>query len=98
MHETFDKSKYIRMSPRLRRGFQPLFQALRIPETAWKIRLLYVAAWTLSKVLSTISAIPWMAKNFDHTNQEDFPLPRYPIFDDESSQSVTFHKGSAGDN
>jgi hypothetical protein len=31
IHEAFDKSKYIRMSPRLRRGFQPLFQALRIP-------------------------------------------------------------------
>jgi hypothetical protein len=68
------------------------------PETAWKRLLLYVAAWTLEKVLSTISAIPWLAKSFDHTIQEDFALPQYPIFDDESSQSVTFHKESAGDN
>lgn len=53
------------------------------PETAWKRSLFHTFVWTLSKVVT----IPWVANKFgDETNDEDFPLPRYHVFDDKGSK------------
>ncbi|KAH7166409.1 hypothetical protein EDB81DRAFT_681203 [Dactylonectria macrodidyma] len=46
------------------------------PETAWKRWLLQAFIWTLSKVVSRLAAVPWMAKILKQ-NDEDFPLPKY---------------------
>lgn len=52
------------------------------PETAWERWLFHTFVWTLSKVVT----ISWVANRFgDETNDEDFPLPRYQVFDDKGS-------------
>ncbi len=55
------------------------------PETAWKRWLFQASAWALSKVV----AIQWLANRFDQNNESNddgFPLPKYPSFDDEGSK------------
>ncbi|EKG14483.1 Monooxygenase FAD-binding protein [Macrophomina phaseolina MS6] len=50
------------------------------PESAAKRWILQ----TFIAVLSRIVAIPWLVKWIDHdSNEQDFPLPRYPIFEGE---------------
>lgn len=56
--------------------------AIAHPETAWKRWLLQTFAWALSRA----AAIPWLVNKVDERNDDDFPLPRYPIFDDEDSK------------
>lgn len=57
--------------------------AIAHPETAWKRWLFQTFAWSLSKVV----AIPWLANRVSRkSNDDNFPLPRYPSFDDESSK------------
>ncbi|KAK7468490.1 hypothetical protein VKT23_002996 [Stygiomarasmius scandens] len=52
--------------------------AIAHPETAWKRWLFHTFVWTVSKVVAT----PWVANRFGGNNEEDFPLPQYPSFDD----------------
>ena len=59
------------------------FPDLAHPETAWKRWLFHVFIWTFSKV----AKIPWVANKFgDDSNNEDFPLPQYPRFDDKGAK------------
>lgn len=59
--------------------------AIAHPQTAWKRWLFHVFVSIISKVV----AIPWLMKPFDHdTNDQDFPLPEYPKFDDEGSKTT----------
>jgi 2-polyprenyl-6-methoxyphenol hydroxylase-like FAD-dependent oxidoreductase len=54
--------------------------AIAHPETAWKRWLVHFFVSSLAKIVAT----PWLFKQFDRNNHdEDFPLPRYPIFDQE---------------
>jgi 2-polyprenyl-6-methoxyphenol hydroxylase-like FAD-dependent oxidoreductase len=49
--------------------------AIMHPATAWKRWILQVFVGTVSNIV----AIPWVKKRLgDPTNDEDFPLPRYP--------------------
>ena len=59
--------------------------AIAHPETAWK-RLLFQA---FARALSKAAAIPWLVNRFDKINDDDFPLPQYPSFDDEGSKTTT---------
>ncbi|MCJ1228195.1 hypothetical protein MMC12_004856 [Toensbergia leucococca] len=62
----------------------PIFvPAIAHPETAWKRWLFQASVWALSKVV----AIPWVANRLgDYSNDDDFPLPQYPSFDDEGKK------------
>jgi hypothetical protein len=64
------------------------------PETAWKRWLFRVIIATLSKIVAT----PWLARIFDHkVDDEDFPFPKYPAFDDEGSATdVTMFESITG--
>ena len=53
------------------------------PETAWKRWLLQACVGAVFKVVE----IPWLANRFgDESNDDDFPLPQYPSFNDEGSR------------
>jgi 2-polyprenyl-6-methoxyphenol hydroxylase-like FAD-dependent oxidoreductase len=59
--------------------------AIAHPETAWKRFLFRVLVWTLSKIV----AIPWVANKFaqsNESNDDGFPLPQYPSFDEKVSK------------
>lgn len=61
------------------------FPAIAHPETAWKRWLFHVFIGAFSKIV----AVPWVANRFgfgDDSSDENFPLPRYPSFDDEGSK------------
>lgn len=69
------------------------FPAIAHPETAWKRWLFHVFIGAFSKVV----AVPWVANRFgDDSNDENFPLPRYPSFDDEGSKEGTNALSGAG--
>ncbi|KAI9762327.1 MAG: hypothetical protein M4579_000476 [Chaenotheca gracillima] len=59
-----------------------VFPGIAHPGSAWKRRLFQALLWTISKLV----AIPWVANKFDDTDEEGFPLPRYPSFDDQGSK------------
>lgn len=59
--------------------------AIAHPETAWKRWLFQGFVGALSKVV----AIPWVANRFNRSNESNddgFPLPQYPSFDDKCSK------------
>jgi 2-polyprenyl-6-methoxyphenol hydroxylase-like FAD-dependent oxidoreductase len=56
--------------------------AIAHPETAWKRWLFRAFVSALSKVV----AIPWLVNRFGERNNDDFPLPQYPSFDDKDSR------------
>jgi 2-polyprenyl-6-methoxyphenol hydroxylase-like FAD-dependent oxidoreductase len=59
----------------------PFIPAIAHPETAWKRWLLQ----TFLRAVSNIIAIPWIANRLgDKTNEDDFPLPKYPALDDDA--------------
>lgn len=56
------------------------FPGVGHPETAWKRWLFQAIVWIFSKVL----AIPWLANRINiEGDDQGFPLPHYPSFDDE---------------
>ncbi|UJR18478.1 hypothetical protein I4U23_005384 [Adineta vaga] len=65
--------------------------AIAHPETAWKRRVFHAFAWALSK----IAAIPWVTNRFEKSNDNDFPLPQYPSFDDKGSKTITSYNNSS---
>ena len=65
--------------------------AIAHPETASKRWLFQAFVWALSKVV----AIPWLMNRFDQSNDDDFPLPQYPSFDDEGSKTTTSYYNSS---
>lgn len=66
--------------------------AIAHPETAWKRWMVQAFVWALSKVAAT----PWLVNGVDrNNNDEDFPLPQYPSFDDEGSKTITSQHGSS---
>jgi 2-polyprenyl-6-methoxyphenol hydroxylase-like FAD-dependent oxidoreductase len=58
--------------------------AIMHPETAWKRWLLQSFVSAVSKVVT----IPWLANRLDQSNDDDFPLPQYPSFDEKDSESA----------
>ena len=61
--------------------------AIAHPETAWKRWLFQAFIGTLSKVVAS----PWVANKLNQdseSNNDGFPLPEYPSFDDICSKSV----------
>jgi 2-polyprenyl-6-methoxyphenol hydroxylase-like FAD-dependent oxidoreductase len=60
--------------------------AIAHPETAWKRGLFHVFVWTVAKVMSLLVAFPWLLRRFDPNNEDIFPLPQYPSFDDKGSK------------
>lgn len=48
------------------------------PVTAWQRRLFRAFAASVAR----IAAIPWVLSRLHHDDDEDFPLPRYPRFED----------------
>ncbi|KAB8772353.1 hypothetical protein FH972_026643 [Carpinus fangiana] len=56
--------------------------AIGHPKTAGKRWLLQALVSTMSKIL----AMPWLAHRFSGTQDEDFPLPHYPKFENLSSK------------
>jgi 2-polyprenyl-6-methoxyphenol hydroxylase-like FAD-dependent oxidoreductase len=60
----------------------PLVPAVMHPARAWKRWILQAFVGTVSRIV----AIPWVKKRLgDSTNDEDFPLPRYPAIEGEKS-------------
>ena len=60
--------------------------AIAHPGTAWKRWLFQTFASALSKVV----AIPWLVNGFgksNESNDDGFPLPQYPSFDEKDSKS-----------
>ncbi|KAF2723700.1 FAD/NAD(P)-binding domain-containing protein [Polychaeton citri CBS 116435] len=56
--------------------------AIAHPGTAWKRWLLQSLVWVISKAV----AIPWVARIFDPKDDQGFPLPEYPGFDDRKTK------------
>ncbi|KAI9667770.1 MAG: hypothetical protein M1821_000589 [Bathelium mastoideum] len=59
----------------------PFVPAIAHPRTAWKRWLLQTFVQALSKIVTT----PWIASRLSGKSHDDFSLPKYPIFDNESS-------------
>lgn len=61
------------------------------PSTAWKIWFFQVIISVISKIVS----IPWIMKGVDRkVDDEDFKLPKYPVYDEEGLKET--EKDSSG--
>jgi 2-polyprenyl-6-methoxyphenol hydroxylase-like FAD-dependent oxidoreductase len=55
--------------------------AIAHPQTAFKRWLLHTFVWTLSIIVPKILSIPYFAKKAATENDDDFPLPSYPVLE-----------------
>eukprot|EP01117_Protostelium_nocturnum_P017725 TRINITY_DN726_c0_g1_i1.p1 TRINITY_DN726_c0_g1~~TRINITY_DN726_c0_g1_i1.p1 ORF type:complete len:425 (+),score=94.63 TRINITY_DN726_c0_g1_i1:135-1409(+) len=63
--------------------------AIAHPGTAWKRWLLYAFVSSLSKTAAIVTATPWLSKKLkvsDETKDDDFPLPVYPSFENNTNK------------
>lgn len=51
------------------------------PASAWKRWLLQTAMWTAAEVAAVVMAVPWLSNRTPQSNDEDFKLPHYKVFD-----------------
>jgi 2-polyprenyl-6-methoxyphenol hydroxylase-like FAD-dependent oxidoreductase len=61
----------------------PLIPDILHPSTRWKRTLLHGFISSLSMILPLLAKIPHMATVFDHSNKEDFVVPKYEAFDED---------------
>lgn len=52
------------------------------PRSAWHRWIIQTFLWVVSKAVAQAVATPWLRKKLgDHSNNEDFPLPSYPLIE-----------------